>query len=130
MRRHATNWGHHSIGPMNHSGVLCPHEGRWGQYPVVDFAIVLREADQTELAVRQHRFSRSGVSQCMGCGGACPAHCVVSVHHSSQTETTRSHSFLFEWIKVSIMQLKMRRPLCVIPLRICCTHLCTTSGRL
>ena len=68
LQRHATNWSHHSIGPMNHSGVLCPHEGCRAQYPVVDFAPVLSAADQTKLAERQQRFSRSGAAQCMGCG--------------------------------------------------------------
>ena len=68
LRRHATNWSHHSIGPMNHGGVLCPHEGCRAQYLVVDFARVLEQGDQTKLEEMQRRFSRSGAAVCLGCG--------------------------------------------------------------
>ena len=65
--RTATNWAHHSIGPSNHSAVLCPHEGCRGQYLVEDFSRVLGERDMQKLRARKQRFSRSGMARCPGC---------------------------------------------------------------
>jgi len=67
LRRHATNWHAHSIGPNNSDAVTCPHEGCHGRYLVGDLASVLTPENHTKLVGLQRRFERSGAIWCPRC---------------------------------------------------------------
>ena len=67
LRRHATNWHAHSIGPNNSDAVMCPHEGCHGRYLVSDLASILSPQNHTRLVDLQRRFERSGAIWCPRC---------------------------------------------------------------
>ena len=64
VKRHATNWHNHSIGPLNASAVLCPHEGCHGAYEVPHFRSILPASQFERLQERQQRFKKSGTAWC------------------------------------------------------------------
>ena len=67
VKRHATNWHNHSIGPLNASAVLCPHEGCHGAYEVPHFRSILPASQFERLQERQQRFKKSGTAWCPSC---------------------------------------------------------------